>query len=269
MSNLNSKSLTKFIHELRVIYELSKRDFQKQYHGSYLGYAWALLLPLIFLLVLYLVFSWGLKIEGLNYGMPFTLYLLTGMVSWNYYSSSLGSMVYVLENHAYLIKEVEFRLSVLPAVPLLGGMIFHSFQVAIAVAFCWYEGFPPTLFTLQVIYYLVAMQALLLGLGWLISSTSLFARDVAKLIEIFVQFSFWLTPIFWNINSVPAQYQWLLKLNPAYYIVNGYRDSLVRGIGFWARPYELLYFWVVTALVAILGLVVFSKLKPHLAEVTQ
>ena len=63
------------------------------------------------------------------------------------------------------------------------------------------------------------------------------------MVSIIIQFGFWLTPVFWNIKMIPEAYRWVIKLNPIYYIVNGYRDSFVYKIPFWEHPYETLYFW--------------------------
>ena len=108
---------------------------------------------------------------------------------------------------------------------------------------------------------------LLLGLGWLTSSTNVFVKDVSKLVGIIVQFGFWLTPIFWNISRVPQEYQWIIKLNPAYYLVSGYRDCLLYHRWFWERQNETLYFWALTTVILFLGIIVFKRLRPHFAEV--
>jgi ABC-type polysaccharide/polyol phosphate export permease len=125
----------------------------------------------------------------------------------------------------------------------------------------------PGVYTLQLIYYLAAMFFLLLGLGWITSSTSIFVQDVSNIVMIITQFGFWLTPIIWNITRIPEKYRWIIKLNPMCYIVNGYRDSLIYKIPFWSKPYETIYFWFFTLMVLLIGVVVFRRLKPHFGEV--
>ena len=162
---------------------------------------------------------------------------------------------------------VDFRLSILPIVKILSALVPHFFFILLAVLVSWINGFNPSVYTLQLIYYLFAMIALLVGLGWLSSSTSLFVNDITKVVAILVQFGFWLTPIFWNMKMIPQQYQWVVKLNPVCYIVTGYRDSLVYHVPFWDRPLESIYFWIVTFVVLYFGITVFGKLRPHFAEV--
>jgi lipopolysaccharide transport system permease protein/teichoic acid transport system permease protein len=82
-----------------------------------------------------------------------------------------------------------------------------------------------------------------------------------------VQFGFWLTPIFWSFKIVPEQYHDLIKLNPVYYIVEGYRDSLIYDTWFWERTELSFQFWIVALFFFFVGAVVFRKLRPHFADV--
>jgi lipopolysaccharide transport system permease protein/teichoic acid transport system permease protein len=82
-----------------------------------------------------------------------------------------------------------------------------------------------------------------------------------------IQFAFWLTPIFWSIKKVPEQYQWLIKLNPFFYIVNGYRDSLIYHKWFWEDMTLTIYFWTVTLVFLVTGTLTFKKLRPYFADV--
>jgi len=249
-----------------IIYELAKRDFQLQYMGSYLGFIWVFLQPLIFISILYAIFTFGFR-SGSSIDMPFSVYLITGMISWLYFSNILNVTVDVISSHAYLVNKVDFRLSILPIVKILSALVPHLFFILIAILIAWFHGFAPSIYTLQIFYYLFAMVALLLGFGWMTSSTSIFVKDVSKVVSIVVQFGFWLTPIFWNISMIPQKYQWIVKLNPVFYIISGYRDSLVSKIPFWSHPFGSLYYWVFTALVLFCGIAIFVKLRPHFAEV--
>jgi lipopolysaccharide transport system permease protein/teichoic acid transport system permease protein len=249
-----------------IIYELAKRDFQQQYMGAYLGALWLFLQPLLYITILYTIFSLGFK-PSKEGDMPFSLYLIAGMVCWLYFAENFNSTSYVLKGHAFLVKKVDFRLSILPIVKLLSSFLPHVALVFVTIIIAWYQSYPPTLYTLQIVYYIGCMVALLVGLSWITSSTSIFIKDIAKVVAICVQFGFWLTPIFWHVTMVPEKYQWIVKLNPMYYIVTGYRDSLVSQIAFWNRWEEALYFWGFTFIVLIAGINVYRKLRPHFAEV--
>ena len=99
--------------------------------------------------------------------------------------------------------------------------------------------------------------------------SSIFFRDLTQIISIFLQVGVWLTPIMWDINML-SSHPWqikLFKLNPMYYVVTGYRDSMLGHIGIWNHASWTIYFWVVTILLFGLGSVIFKRLKPHFADV--
>ena len=267
MINRTKNFITDIYHKRSILYELAKRDFQQQYMGSYLGAIWVYLQPLLFITVIYLVFTFGFRSGNSSDGVPFAVYLISGMIAWFYISENLNKSANIIKEHSFLLKKVDFRLSMLPIVKLISSMAPHMFFILIAVIVAAFNGIYPSLYLFQILYYFVAMVALLLGFGWLTSSSNIFIPDVSKIVSVIVTFGFWLTPVFWSISKIPEPYQWIIKLNPATYIVQGYRDSIISHIGFWEKPYETLYFWTFTAMIMWIGITVFKKLRPHFAEV--
>jgi len=176
-------------------------------------------------------------------------------------------MASAVKLHSYLVSKVNFHLEILPLVKLGSSLLPHLFMIFVAFIVAWSEGFKPGLHSLQIIYYLLMMNLLLLGIGWLTCSTSIFVSDVGKIVSVFIQFGFFLTPLFWNINSIPDRFQPWLKANPAFYLVSGYRDSIINGVYFWERPLLTLYYWLVLSSFLLIGITVFRRLKPHFAEV--
>ena len=267
MINRTKNFITDIYHKRSILYELAKRDFQQQYMGSYLGAIWVYLQPLLFITVIYLVFTFGFRSGNSSDGVPFAVYLISGMIAWFYIAENLNKSANVIKEHSFLLKKVDFRLSMLPIVKLISSMAPHMFFILIAVIVAAFNGIYPSLYLFQILYYFVAMVALLLGFGWLTSSSNIFIPDVSKIVSVIVTFGFWLTPVFWSISRIPEPYQWIIKLNPATYIVQGYRDSIISHIGFWEKPYETLYFWTFTVTIMWIGITVFKKLRPHFAEV--
>lgn len=264
------KLLFSFIKEIylkkSVIYELTKRDFQAQYKGSYLGFFWTYIQPLAFILIIWIVLNYGFRAQHIE-NAPHSFWLIVGMIPWLYFSEVFIASTNVIQQYNFLIKKVNFSLGILPLVKifsaLINQLVFIFFVILMGVFYGVYPGFH----TLQIIYYLLCVFVLLIGLGWITSSTSIFVKDINNIVSILIQFGFWLTPIFWNITMVPVQYHWLIKLNPVYYIISGYRDSFIYGTSFWSKPAEALYFWLVVLTILLIGAVVFRRLRPHFAEV--
>ena len=249
-----------------AIYELAKRDFQSQYKGSYLGIFWTYIQPFVFILLIWGVLTFGFRMQNVE-NTSQVYWLICGMIAWLFFSEVFASSTYVIQQYNFLIKKVDFSLGILPMVKVFSALTTHAIFIIITLIIGLFYGIYPGAHTLQIFYYTGAMCLLLIGLGWLTSSTSIFVKDVNNIVYIAIQFGFWFTPIFWNPSMIPGKYLWLIKINPLYYIVAGYRDSFIFGTPFWSRPYEFFYFWVVVMIILIAGAIVFRRLRPHFAEV--
>ena len=253
-------------HNRGLLIQLTVRDFKSRYLGSYLGLIWAFINPVVTILILWFVFEVGFKSAPVG-DFPFILWLMTGIIPWFFIADTLMSGTNSVVENSYLVKKIVFRVSMLPVVKLLSALVVHLFFVlVIFVVFSIYHIYPDV-HSIQVSYYGFSAIVLLLGITWLTSALMVFLKDVGQIVGMFMQFGFWLTPIFWSLQMVPPKYQIYLKLNPAYYITQGYRDSFVNNIWFWEHPIYTAYYWLFTCVVFILGALVFSRLRPHFADV--
>ncbi len=254
------------IEKRDLIFELVKRDLKSQYATSYIGALWVILEPLFFICILWLVFSVGLR-GGKTGNIPFVVFLSSGLICWQYFSIIFSSNTNIIKRYSFLVKKVNVALSILPVVKILVDLLPHILLVTVVVIIASLSSFYPSLYLLQILYYLFAMFLLLLGLGWLTSALNVFVSDVDKIVKVLVQFGFWVTPIIWDYHSLKPQYQIILKLNPVFYIVEGYRDSIIYSIPFWEKPLWAIYFWCITVFILLLGAIVFKRLRPHFASV--
>ena len=266
------KELFSFIHDIfenhYLIGELAKRDFKESYADSVLGLTWAILKPLCMAFVMWFAFTYGLRVGKSTVGMPFICYLFTGNFAWNYFTGTLSESTNVISQYSFLVKKINFKLSILPVVKLISSLYISIIFFFIVVLILLLNGFYPTWYWVQIVYYFFSMMLLLLGLGWITSSITVFVKDVKHIIAILLQFGFWATPILWNPAMLPEKMQFLVKINPMAYIVQGMRNSLVLEKAFWQDdPAIIIYFWVLTVVFLILGIVVFKKTRPHFADV--
>jgi len=114
---------------------------------------------------------------------------------------------------------------------------------------------------------LIASIIFVLGLAWLTSSISVFFRDMTQIIAVVIQIGFWATPIFWDISLITDKYHYLFKLNPVFYLTEGYRMAICGGEPPILDMNWTLYFWFMTMLIFLLGIICFKRLKPHFSEV--
>ena len=263
-------SLTGFItdiYETRyTIYTLTKRDFQTLYSGSVLGLTWAFLQPLAMTAIFWFVFTKGFRALPVK-EFPFILWFLCGLLPWNFFSACLSANTTVLREYSFLVKKTPFRVSILPIIKILSACIVHAvFLIILFGVVLWYR-LPVTLHCIQLVYYAGALMVLALGLSWFTSALQIFVKDVAQSVAIVLQLGFFLCPIFWTPNMFAEPYRTLLKLNPLYYIIEGYRASILYHAWVTNSPSSTLYFWVVSLLLLLLGMTVFRRLRRHFADV--
>jgi ABC-type polysaccharide/polyol phosphate export permease len=251
----------------KIVIQMVKKDFQHQFLGSLLGIFWAFVQPLVFVLVLWFVFAMGFRQAKAVEPVPFVVWLMTGMFCWFFISDAIVSSTSAILQNSYLVRKIKFQVNMLPLVKILSALIVHVVFILLLFVLYAVSGHWPNLYWLQVFYYLTAAIFLTLGFSWITSSLNVFARDITQVIQIMVRMGFWFTPIFWKPDQMPDTVQFLVKLNPAYYLVQGYRDSLIYQVWFWQRPYLTLYFWTFSLLVFVTGALVFKRLRPHFADV--
>jgi len=249
-----------------ILLEMARHDFRARYLGSYLGILWAFIHPIITILVLWVIFGFGFKTKPIE-NIPFALWLSVGMIPWIYFVDTINDATGSILSSAFLVKKTNFNLSFLPVVKILSNAIIHIALVTLVLLLLIKSAIYPTFLWFQVLYYFFAMFCFILGLSWLTSSMAIFTRDVNNIVAVSLQIGFWVTPIFWDIRSMPEEFVFYLKLNPFYYIISGYRDTFLYGIPFWQRPMLGLYFWSITGLVLLCGFSVYKKLRPHFADV--
>ena len=264
------KSVFSFIMDIvqnrQLLLELTKKDLKQRSLGSYLGVLWAFIQPMITVLIFWFVFQVGFKSMPVD-NFPFVLWLVCGMFPWFFFSDAWLSATESISQNSFLVKKVVFKVRLLPMIQIMSALVVSLFfHVLLFVMFALY-GYMPTLYALQIFYYLFGLICLIFGLSLITSSLSVFSKDVSQLASMLVQFGFWGTPIFWSLKMIPDAYAWVFKLNPMYYIINGYRDAFIYHKWFWELGYVNLSFWLITAGIMLVGTFLFSKLRPHFADV--
>ena len=250
-----------------LLLTLIKNDFRKQYLGSYFGTVWAFLQPLSFMFVIWFVFEVGFRAAPATGGVPFFLWLMAGMIPWFFFANAASAGANAVFANAFLVKKVAFRVSILPLVPIGSTFIIHLGLVTVLlIAFLLY-GFSPSVYWLQLPYYMLCLVLLLLGVSWLTSALKVFIPDVSYFITVMLQLGFWFTPIFWSADKVSQKYLYILKLNPMFYIVEGYRNTFINHVWFWETYKTTPYFLGVTLFFFVTGAIVFKRLRPHFGDV--
>jgi lipopolysaccharide transport system permease protein/teichoic acid transport system permease protein len=255
------------VYQMRsLIFELTKRDFKQHYIGSFLGLFWAFLEPLITMLIMWFIFTYGFKAR-VGGDVPFVAYLFTGMVPFTLFQSAVGEGAGIIRSYAFLVQKMNFKASILPLIKLNSALILHVVFLSILIGMLLAMRLLPSFYWLQLFYYLAAMTYLILGLNWLISALGVFVKDITHVITILLRLCFWFTPIFWHLDMMPESTRVYFKISPIFYLVQGYRETFIYHKPFWDQPLYMLYFWAFSTAIFVTGVVVFKRLRPHFAEV--
>lgn len=253
-------------HHRYLIVAMAKREIAAQYVGSFLGFVWTFIKPLVMICVFWFVFSVGFRSRPMA-DVPFVVWLAAGLAPWFCFSDIVMSSTGAVVGNAPLIKKTLFPSQILPIVKLLSGLITHVVFLIILLGLLLTQGISLSFTTLQFLYYLVCFSLLALGISWFVSALNVFVRDVGQIVAVVLQVMFWGTPIFWDIRMMSEDVQMWMMLNPVFYIVQGYRESFINFVPFWHHGFQTAYFWSFTLFFLLVGAYVFRKLKPQFADV--
>lgn len=261
--------MSEILKNRSIIINLSKSDFKKRFVGSYFGIIWMFIQPLATVLVYTLIFQVGFRATPPVKDVPYVLWLLPGIIPWFYFQDAMIQGTNVLYEYNFLVKKVVFNVSMLPIVKLISVLFSHIFFVIIMFIVFLIARVPITINLLLVIYFSFALSIFTLALIYLTSAINVFFKDMAQIVVIMMQFGMWMAPIMYDeslfLNRSNFIYN-LLKLNPIYYIVKGYRYAMLNA-QFNSFLKLTIYFWTITIILLLFGLNVFNKLKQHFSDV--
>lgn len=256
-------------HEL--IWNLTKREVNSTYRGSFLGALWTIIVPLMMMLIYTFVFSVILQAKwdsGSSQPTPrveFALILYAGLTAFNFFSSVINrapGLVLVVPNY---VKKVVFPLEILPIV-IIGSALFTLLINVVLIligSVLVYGRISPTIWLLPLVFF--PMILLSLGLAWFLSSLSVYIRDIGQATSVVVQVLFFITPIVYSDKMVPANLRFILTLNPLTSIVDGFRRVLLWGEMLDWKTWSVVT--IISIIVAILGFAWFSATKRGFADV--
>ena len=244
---------------------LISNDLNSRYAGAFLGRLWPYAQPTISILVFWFVFQCGFNSSPVQ-GVPFILLFLPAYIAWVYFQDVISCSTGCLREYSYLVKKIKFKVSIIPMIKVLSTFKIHLCFIGVTFVIYMIYGIKPTIKCIQLIYYVFGMVFLLTGVSWLISALSVFAKDISPIINIVLQIGYFAIPVFWNDDMMQPTVVKILKLNPTYYIVKGYRDSLCNGKWFWEDMNYTIYYWIVSIVVFCIGLWLFDGLKKHFSD---
>lgn len=249
-----------------LILTLAEADFKKKFVGSFLGIFWMFIQPIITVLIYFFVFQLGFRSQPVS-EVPYVLWLIPGIVPWFFFNEAWGGATNCLYEYQHLVKKMVFKVSILPIIKVVSSLFIHLIFIWIMIIVYLLFGVQPSLWWIQIFYYTFCTLFLVLGLSYITASANAFFKDMGQTVQILLQIGMWLVPIMWSETMFPVRFRFVIKLNPVYYLVQGYRDCFITHEGFWEHPQLTAYFWCIVLIIFGIGMNLFKRLKPHFADV--
>jgi ABC-type polysaccharide/polyol phosphate export permease len=261
-------ALGSFYHRRWLLKYFIQRQVTRSYKRSYLGFAWAILGPLVWVFFLTLIFS---EIVGLRFreveedpNLNFGLFLYCGLLPFLAFSEALNKGINSIKGNAGLVQKVVFPLELLPFTNAIASMIDKFFGVgALLVVLLvfgqelyWTALLLPGIVVLQVIF--------VLGLTYLMAVLGTYLPDVAEIMRPIIRGMFFFTPIIWTPERLPERLRWVVDYNPLAYLVNSYRDLVL--LGELPGAQATLYFTLFSVALLAAAFWLFVRLKPRFAD---
>lgn len=209
-----------------LIFELVSRDIKVKYKKSILGLLWTLLNPLLTMIVLTIVFSNLFRFDIEN----FPVYLITGQVMFNFFSEATNMAMMSINDNAQLIKKVYIPKYIFPISKSLSSFVNLVFSLIAVLFLIIYMKIHVTDSIFFSVLSLIYILIFAMGIGLILSTLNTFFRDIQHLYSIVLTAWMYLTPIFYPVNIIPEQYKWLVDINPLFYMISHFRDSVLYGI---------------------------------------
>lgn len=253
--------IAKDIYNYRELLKTNiKKDVGGKYKNSFLGVLWSFINPLLQIAVYALVFQVILRSNIENYAV----YLCCALIPWQYFSNVVIRGAAVVIDNGNILKKVYFPREILPISLVTSEGVNFLISTLIILGFVLVSGIGLSVNVLWYFLIIIIQYIVSIGVSLIVSSLSVYFRDLLHLLGVVMQLLFYATPIVYSINDVPPGFQWLLKLNPMTYLIDGYRAIFYQKVmpDFSSLGRAL----IMGIILCVVGYVIFRKLEKGFAE---
>lgn len=237
-----------------------KKEIRGRYKNSILGVMWSFLNPLLQLAVYSIIF--GALLAGGD--KTYHIYICVALIPWTYFTTAITQAAFTVIGNADIIKKVYFPREILPISVVTSGAVNFVISTIIILAFVLGSGIGLSWYLLLYPFILIIQYILLLGISFIVSSITVYFRDLEHIIGVILMAAFYGTPIVYKLEQLPANLQVIMQLNPMTHLINAYRDIFY----YHQMPNMkiLLLLLGISIILTIVGYFIFKKLQKGFAE---
>lgn len=252
----------------KQLFKLAKSDLLKTYRGAALGWAWAVIKPMITLFVFWFAFTVGLRAGKPVEGYPYFLWLVAGFLPWFFMQEMITGGAGCIRQYKHLVTKMKFPISIIPTFYNISHLYVHFALLVISILLFACFGYLPDVYYLQIPFYMLLMVLFFTVWSLLAGMLSAMSRDFQNLVRACSTAVFWMSGIIYNINKIHNPIiRLLLKFNPVTVIANGYRYSFIYKQWFFEDKIELLCYLVTLLVFTTLAMRAFRKLRKEIPDV--
>ena len=209
-----------------LIWALALKELRVRYKRSVLGFVWALLNPLLMMLVLTVVFGTLMRFTIPHY----SIFLLSMLLPWTFFSQGLAYSVESIVGNGELLKKVRVATLVFPLAAVVSNVINFLLSLIPLMLLIVALRFPLHWTWIYLPVPMLALFLFTLGAAFFFATINVYYRDVSHIIQIILSAWFYFSPVIYSLDFIPAKYHWLFRMNPMLYVLNGFRLSIYYGL---------------------------------------
>lgn len=254
----------------KKIWMLAVNDLIKKYKGSVMGPLWALIKPSFTLFIIWFAFTVGIRHSGVVNGYPQFIFMLVGYIPWFFISEEIIAGSRALRRNSQFVTKLSFPVSNIMTFTALSALITHIGMCVIMYVILWAFGYGPSIYNLQILYYMPLMFIFFLILSWATAPLSGFSKDFENLVNSIMTGLFWFSGVFWNTYDVKSKtIKTVMYFNPINYFINGYRKTFLYHQTIFDSNYttETVVFFTEMLLLILIGSHYYKKLRKILPDV--
>ena len=250
------------------IFNLAKSDLKKTYSGAALGWFWAIIKPLITILVYWFAFSVGLRQGRVIEGYPYILWIVAGIIPWFYMTEMITQGASAIRSYKFLVTKMKFPVSTIPTFVGISKLAVHLFLLSIVFVLFILMGFFPDIYMLQLPIYMFLMVVFFILWALFSSMLSSISKDFLNLVKSIVTAVFWMSGILWDINSINTPWiKTILMFNPVTFVATGYRNCFIYKVWIWEQPEAFGAFAVMLVIMFVAAMWSYKKLIREIPDV--